>query len=150
MVSHFHYDPVWWNTQRGLHRAVAANCPDVPGVDRLRPPFVRTAFDLVRAHLDAARQDEDYRFVLAEVDYLKPYWDVFVDDRADLRRMLREGRVELVGGMYNEPNTNLTHPESTIRNAVLRRRLPARRPRRRPAHRAGCSTCSATTRPSPG
>ena len=117
MVSHFHYDPVWWNTQRGFTE-VWQDLPDVPGVDRLRPPFVRTAFDLVRAHLDAARRDPDYQFVLAEIDYLKPYWDVFVNDRADLRRMVREGRVELVGGMYNEPNTNLTHPESTIRNAV--------------------------------
>ena len=117
MVSHFHYDPVWWNTQRGFTE-LWQDLPDVPGVQKLRPAFVRTAFDLVRAHLDAARLDQDYQFVLAEIDYLKPYWDVFVEDRADLRRMIRDGRVELVGGMYNEPNTNLTHPESTIRNAV--------------------------------
>jgi alpha-mannosidase len=115
MVSHFHYDPVWWNTQRGFTE-VWQQLPDVPKADKLRPAFVRTAFDLVRAHIDAARLDDDYRFVLAEIDYLKPYWDVFPEDREDLRRMLREGRVELVGGMYNEPNTNLTHPESTIRN----------------------------------
>ncbi|GAA1645997.1 glycoside hydrolase family 38 C-terminal domain-containing protein [Actinoplanes couchii] len=118
MVSHFHYDPVWWNTQRGFTE-VWQQLPDVPKADKLRPAFVRTAFDLVRAHLDAARLDEDYRFVLAEIDYLKPYWDVYPEDRADLRRMLSEGRVELVGGMYNEPNTNLTHPESTIRNTAL-------------------------------
>ncbi|MEU4161571.1 glycoside hydrolase family 38 C-terminal domain-containing protein [Actinoplanes sp. NPDC026670] len=115
MVSHFHYDPVWWNTQRGFTE-VWQQLPDVPKADKLRPAFVRTAFDLVRAHIDAARLDDDYRFVLAEIDYLKPYWDVFPEDRDDLRRMLRDGRVELVGGMYNEPNTNLTHPESTIRN----------------------------------
>ncbi|MFD0854770.1 glycoside hydrolase, partial [Actinomadura adrarensis] len=84
----------------------------------MRPGPVRTAFDLVRAHLDAARRDEDYKFVLAEVDYLKPYWDAYPEDRADLRRFLGEGRVEIVGGNYNEANTNLTHPESTIRNAV--------------------------------
>jgi alpha-mannosidase len=118
MVSHFHYDPVWWNTQRGFTE-LWQQLPDVPKSDKLRPPFVRTAFDLVRAHLDAARHDDDYRFVLAEIDYLKPYWDVFPEDRADLRRLLAEGRVELVGGMYNEPNTNLTHPESTIRNTAL-------------------------------
>ncbi|GAA4685678.1 glycoside hydrolase [Phytohabitans rumicis] len=114
MVSHFHYDPVWWNTQGGFTEV----WHDLPWADRLRPPFVRTAFDLVRAHLEAARHDEDYRFVLAEIDYLKPYWDAFPGDRAELRRFLHEGRVELVGGAYNEPNTNLTHPESTIRNAV--------------------------------
>ena len=118
MVSHFHYDPVWWNTQAGFTE-IRHELPDVPWVDRLRPPHVRSAFDLVRAHLDAARHDEDYRFVLAEVDYLKPHWDAFPRDRADLRRFLREDRIELVGGSYNEPNTNLTHPESTIRNTVL-------------------------------
>jgi alpha-mannosidase len=37
-------------------------------------------------------------------------------ERAFLRRLLDEGRCELVGGTYNEPNTNLTVVESTIRN----------------------------------
>ncbi len=118
MISHFHYDPVWWNTQAGFTE-VRHELPDLPWVDRLRPPHVRSAFDLVRAHLDAARHDEDYRFVLAEIDYLKPHWDSFPRDRADLRRFLRDDRIELVGGSYNEPNTNLTHPESTIRNTIL-------------------------------
>ena len=57
MVSHFHYDPVWWNTQRGFTEPWH-DLPDAPGADRLRPQFVRTAFDLVRAHLDAARRDD--------------------------------------------------------------------------------------------
>ncbi|TKA12130.1 glycoside hydrolase family 38 N-terminal domain-containing protein [Actinacidiphila oryziradicis] len=117
MVSHFHYDPVWWNTQAGFTE-IRHELPDLPWVDRLRPPHVRSAFDLVRAHLDAARHDEDYRFVLAELDYLKPHWDAFPRDRHDLRRFLRDDRIELVGGSYNEPNTNLSHPESTIRNTV--------------------------------
>ena len=114
MVSHFHYDPVWWNTQAGFTQTWL----DLPGAQEKRMPFQLSAFDLVRAHLDAAREDEDYRFVLAEVDYLKPYWDLFPADRADLGRLIRAGRVELVGGNYNEAQTNLTHPESTIRNAV--------------------------------
>ncbi|MBC6463324.1 glycoside hydrolase family 38 C-terminal domain-containing protein, partial [Actinomadura sp. HBU206391] len=114
MVSHFHYDPVWWNTQAAFTEVWY----DLPAAESIRPAEVKTAFDLCRAHLEAARLDPDYKFVLAEVDYLKPYWDSFPEDRADLRRFLSEGRVELVGGTYNEPNTNLTHPESTIRNAV--------------------------------
>ncbi len=65
-----------------------------------------------------ARRDPDYKFVLAEVDYLKPYWDTHPEDRADLRRFIAEGRVEIMGGTYNEPNTNLTSPETTIRNFV--------------------------------
>jgi len=114
MVSHFHYDPVWWNTQGAFTEAWY----DVPEAESVRPPELRTAFDLVRAHLTAARHDPDYKFVLAEVDYLKPHWDTFPEDRADLRHFIAEGRVEIVGGNYNEPNTNLTCTESTIRNAV--------------------------------
>ena len=81
-------------------------------------PDTRTAFDLVRLHMEKARRDADYKFVLAEIDYLKPHFDAFPQDRAELRQLIRDGRAELVGGTYNEPNTNLTSAETTIRNAV--------------------------------
>ena len=113
MVSHFHYDPVWWNTQ-GQFTEARLTLADEEG----RLPDVRNAFELVRAHLDKARTDGDYKFVLAEIDYLKPYFDTYPQDRQDLRRLIDDGRLEIVGGNYNEPNTNLTSAESTIRNAV--------------------------------
>jgi alpha-mannosidase len=113
MVSHFHYDPVWWNTQ-GQFLQSRLLLPD-PGGEL---PEVRTAFELVRLHLDEARRDSDYKFVLAEIDYLKPHFDAHPEDREDLLAFLAAGRIELVGGSYNEPNTNLTSAESTIRNAV--------------------------------
>ncbi|MCV7028606.1 NEW3 domain-containing protein [Mycobacterium sherrisii] len=110
MVSHFHYDPVWWNTQ-GAYASEWTEDP--PGRARQT-----NGFELVRAHLEMARRELEYKFVLAEVDYLKPYWDTHPEDRADLRRFLAQGRVEVMGGTYNEPNTNLTSPETTIRNLV--------------------------------
>jgi len=113
MICHFHYDPVWWNTQAGFTEAGLT----MPGEDGTLPD-VRTAFELVRLHLDAARDDPDYKFVLAEVDYLKPYFDAHPQDREELRALIAAGRAELVGGAYNEPNTNLTSAESTIRNIV--------------------------------
>ena len=113
MVSHFHYDPIWWNTQ-GQFTESRLSMPDEDGV----LPDVRSAFELVGAHLDKARKDPDYKFVLAEIDYLKPYFDAYPQDREDLRALMAEGRVEIVGGNYNEPSTNLTCAESTIRNAV--------------------------------
>jgi len=140
MVSHFHYDPVWWDTQGDFTESRLL----LPGEDGSLPE-VRTAFELMAAHLDEARRDPDYKFVLAEIDYLKPYLDTHPGDRADLRRFLAEGQVEIVGGSYNEPNTNLTGAESTIRNAVYglayQRDVAGgdRGPR-------GCWTRSATTR----
>ncbi len=110
MISHFHYDPVWWNTQ-GAYTSLWTEDP--PGKCRQT-----NAFELVHAHLEMARREPEYKFVLAEVDYLKPYWDTRPEDRADLRRLMGQGRVEIMGGTYNEPNTNLTSPETTIRNLV--------------------------------
>jgi alpha-mannosidase len=114
LVPHFHYDPVWWNTQAGYtqtwdERRLSGARSAWPG---------HSAFTLVKAHLAKACQDPGYRFVLAEVDYLKPYWDTYPEDRALIRRLIAGGRLELVGGTYNEPNTNLTGIEPTIRNAV--------------------------------
>jgi alpha-mannosidase len=115
MVSHFHYDPVWWNTQAS-YTETWEKLPreERPWEGRKQQP----AFTLIEAHLDVARRDPDYRFVLAELDYLKPYWDTFPWRRAELRQLLHDGRLELMGGTYNEPNTNLTSAESTARNAV--------------------------------
>ncbi|WP_349269795.1 alpha-mannosidase [Mycolicibacterium parafortuitum] len=110
MVSHFHYDPVWWNTQ-GAYTSLWTEDP--PGQCRQT-----NGFELVSAHLEMARREPEYKFVLAEVDYLKPFWDTHPWERADLRRMIAEGRVEIMGGTYNEPNTNLTSPETAIRNFV--------------------------------
>ena len=110
MISHFHYDPVWWNTQ-GAYTSLWTEDP--PGKCRQT-----NGFELVHAHLEMARREPEYKFVLAEVDYLKPYWDTHPEDRADLRRLIAEARVEIMGGTYNEPNTNLTSPETTIRNLV--------------------------------
>ncbi|OBF98981.1 NEW3 domain-containing protein [Mycolicibacter sinensis] len=110
MVGHFHYDPVWWNTQANYTSVWTENplgaCRQTNGVN------------LVRGHLDWARDHPEYKFVLAEVDYLKPYWDTHPADRAELRRLIGQGRVEVMGGTYNEPSTNLIDAETTIRNLV--------------------------------
>jgi alpha-mannosidase len=113
MVSHFHYDPVWWSTQ-GQFTESRIFLPDADG----KLPDARTAFELVRLHLEEARRDPDYKFVLAEIDYLKPHFDAHPEDRADLLAFIKAGRIEIVGGCYNEPNTNLTSAESTIRNVI--------------------------------
>jgi alpha-mannosidase len=114
MVSHFHYDPVWWNTQA----AYTSEWDDLDFEGSPRSEFQQSGFDLVRAHMGLARRDPDYCFVLAEVDYLKPYWDLYPEDRDYLQRLIEQGRLELMGGTWNEPNTNLTGAELTIRNVI--------------------------------
>ena len=111
LVSHFHYDPVWWNTQAAYTETWGATI-------QYRAPFQEPGLALVKSHLEMARRDPDYKFVLAELDYLKPYWDAYPEDREYVRQLLADDRLEFVGGTYNEPNTNLTSAESTIRNAI--------------------------------
>lgn len=115
MIPHFHYDPVWWNTQ-AAYTAVWDGAGGWAQANRME--YQHAGFDLVRLHLDTARREPGYTFVLAEVDYLKPYWNAHPEDRAFLRRLLAEGRLEIMGGTYNEPNTNLTGAEATVRNIV--------------------------------
>ncbi|MQS11084.1 glycoside hydrolase [Streptomyces kaniharaensis] len=114
LVPHFHYDPVWWNTQAAYTSPWELLSADAT----TRPRWERNGFALVDAHLDLALRDPVYRFVLAEVDYLKPYFDQHPERREALRLLLERGQVELVGGTYNEPSTNLTGAETTIRNIV--------------------------------
>ena len=114
MVAHFHYDPVWWNTQAGY----TSGWDELLWALERRETFQHTGLALVEAHLQRARLDPRYKFVLAEVDYLQPFWDLYPDRREELRALLRDGRLEIVGGTYNEPNTNLTGAETAIRAAV--------------------------------
>lgn len=114
MVSPFHHDPVWWNTQ-----AAHTSPWELLSADgTTRPLPERNAFALVEAHLELALRDPDHRLVPAEVGYLKPFFDTHPERRADLRALPAEGRVELIGGTYNEPHTSLTGTETTIRNLV--------------------------------
>ncbi|HMK96694.1 MAG TPA: hypothetical protein VK425_04045, partial [Acidimicrobiales bacterium] len=114
MVPHFHYDPVWWNTQAGY----TSGWDELLWALERRETFQHSGLALVEAHLERARLDAAYKFVLAEVDYLKPFWDLYPDRRDELRSLIRDGRLEIVGGTYNEPNTNLTGAETAIRVAV--------------------------------
>src|SRR6478609_6783556 len=80
LVSHFHYDPVWWNTQAAYTETWGATI-------QYRSPFQEPGLALVKSHLEMARRDSDYKFVLAELDYLKPYWDAYPEDREYIREL---------------------------------------------------------------
>lgn len=111
LVPHFHFDPVWWNTQ-------ANYTEHWEGWAHPRLTFQDSAFGLLDKHLARALADPDYTFVVAELDYLKPYWDSRPEQRGAIRALLAQGRLELMGGTYNEPSSNLSSPEATARNAV--------------------------------
>lgn len=97
LVPHFHYDPVWWNTQRNYVEFDA-----------------RSAFNLINSYLDIAAAG-GCSFVLQQVPYTKPYWDTFPHRREEIRRLIREDRCGMAGALYNEAQTTLIGPETTLR-----------------------------------
>ncbi|MFI7337550.1 glycoside hydrolase [Streptomyces sp. NPDC050085] len=117
LVPHFHYDPMWWNTQAAY--TALWDTPARPGEPAKGWEYTGVpAFTLVPLHLQQAHDDPAYRFVLSELDYLKPFWDTHPEHRDEIRQLIAEGRLEIVGGTYNEPSTNLTSAETTVRSAV--------------------------------
>ncbi|MFI6944023.1 NEW3 domain-containing protein [Streptomyces sp. NPDC050418] len=117
LVPHFHYDPMWWNTQAAY--TALWDTPQREGEPEKGWEYTGVpAFTLVPLHLQQAADDPAYRFVLSEIDYLKPFWDTHPEHRDEIRKLIREGRLEIVGGTYNEPSTNLTTAETTVRSAV--------------------------------
>ena len=127
MISHFHYDPVWWNTQAAY---TSVWTEDPPG--RCRQT---NGFDLVHAHLEMARREPEYKFVLAEVDYLKPYWDTHPRGprrpAAADRRGPRRGHGRHVQRAEHQPH----QPRDGDPELRARLRLSARRHGRRPGNR---------------
>ncbi len=98
------------------------------------------------SHLEMARRDPDYKFVLAELDYLKPYWDAYPEDREYVRRTPRHGparvrRRDLQRAEHEPDERRIDDPERHLRHRLPARRarwsaghgLAARRVRSRPA-----------------
>ncbi|BAN00907.1 putative alpha-mannosidase [Ilumatobacter coccineus YM16-304] len=112
LIPHFHMDPVWWNTQASTFDELDRF--DWSGSPRMQ--FQRSVIDILRTHIDRAEDDPEYRFCVAEVDYLAPLWTHHLEDRERLRRLLADGRAEVVGATYNEPNGTLTSAELSRRN----------------------------------
>ena len=101
---------MWWNTQAAY---TSEWTEDPPGRARQT-----NGFELVRAHLEMARRDPEYKFVLAEVDYLKPYWDTHPEDRADLRRLVGAGPRRDHGRHLQRAQHQPHRPRDAIRNFV--------------------------------
>ncbi|MEV8267763.1 hypothetical protein [Microbacterium sp. NPDC076911] len=112
LVSHFHFDPVWWNTQAGSvtewEHTVWSGSPQLL--------FQKSAVDVLLDHLRRAESDPQYRFVVAELDYLKPFRDRYPEYRETLDRLIAQQRVEVVGGTTNEPDSVLPAIETLRRN----------------------------------
>ena len=77
--------------------------------------YAMGAFDIVRHYCRLHREDPNFRSTLSEIDYLKPYFDMFPEDRATLLAAFRENRANS-DCMYNQPNEQTCGGEALVRN----------------------------------
>ena len=102
MIGNAHIDPVWlWQWQEGLHE-------------------VRATF---RSALDRMDEYDDFIFTCDSVAYLEWAEDVDPELFGRIARRVAEGRFVVVGGWWVEPDCNLPHGESFVRQALYAQRF---------------------------
>ncbi len=90
----FHSDVVWLEDQRDYAVSLLGN---------------------VRQNLIGCRRDPDYGLFLHELTYLKPYLDLYPQDREFVKKLIQEGRLG-TGGSHSQPSETIVQGESLIRN----------------------------------
>ncbi len=95
----FHVDPVWRRTQA---------------------EYIEHSLSLMRQYLLACQADPYYGVYLSEIDYLKPYLDLYPEERAWLIKLIKQERCA-TGGAYNQPNETSIGGEALIRNLLIGR-----------------------------
>lgn len=113
IVPNFHPASCGWLTNFSKERVYCAN----------------SYFD----HLDRVRDDPAYRFVLSEVNNMIAMLNFQPARAAELRRRIRERRVELVNAFFLESTINLSGGEALVRLGIeglrWQERVFGRRPR---------------------
>ena len=78
-------------------------------------PNITRALALLKVH-------PDYRFVLDQVCYVKPYLERYPHEAADFRCFVEEGRLAIVGGTDVMLDVNMPGGESFVRQALYGKR----------------------------
>ncbi|UCH34534.1 MAG: hypothetical protein JSV65_18750, partial [Armatimonadota bacterium] len=79
--------------------------------------YAMGALDIVRRYCEQFEKDPNFKGILSEIDYLKPYFDLFPGHRAILRKAHEEGRAES-DVFYNQPQALNSCGETFVRNMV--------------------------------
>jgi alpha-mannosidase len=74
-------------------------------------PHIITALKLLK-------EFPEYRFVLDQVNYVKPFIDRYEEEGPAFRRFIKEGRLQIVGGTNTMHDTNSPSGESIVRQML--------------------------------
>ncbi len=110
--------------------ASAAETPEKPGkttfwviphthwegaVFKTREEYLEMGLPNILKAMKLLREQPDFRFVLDQVAYVKPFLDRYPDQERDFRKFLAEGRLQLVGALDVMPDVNIPGGETFVR-----------------------------------
>ncbi len=84
-------------------------------VFKTREEYLEVGLPNILKAMKLLKEQPDYRFVLDQVAYVKPFLERYPDQERDFRRFLAEGRLQLVGGLDVMPDVNMPGGETFVR-----------------------------------
>ena len=101
MIGNAHVDPVWlWHCEEGCHEVMAS----------------------FRSALDRMNEDPDFIFTASSAAFYAWVEQISPSMFEEIRRRVEEGRWEIVGGWWVEPDCNIPHGESFCRQGLYGQR----------------------------
>ena len=84
-----------------------------------REEYLNWGFTNIIDVLSVLQKQPDYRFVLDQVCYIQPFIERFPELKDEFLRFVREGRLEIVCGMYAMSDVNIPSGESLARQFLI-------------------------------
>jgi alpha-mannosidase len=86
--------------------------------DKTREEYLQEDLVNISAALHLLGIHPEYRFVLDQAEYVRPYLERHPEDEATFRKYVQEGRLQLVGGTDVMPDVNVPSGESFVRQIL--------------------------------
>ena len=84
-------------------------------VFKTREEYLDIGLPIILKALKLLEDHSEYRFVLDQVCYVKPFLERYPEEEATFRKFIAEGRLQLVGGTDVMPDVNMPSGESFVR-----------------------------------
>jgi alpha-mannosidase len=88
-------------------------------VFKTREEYLNIGLPHILKALNLLKRYPDYRFVLDQMCYVKPFLDRYPAEVATFRKFVREGRLQLTGGTDTMHDSNMSSGESIARQYLL-------------------------------
>src|SRR5690242_1041503 len=88
-------------------------------VFKTREGYLEIGLPNILKALYLLKKDPDYRFVLDQMCYVRPFLERYPAEAAALRKFVAEGRLQIVGGTDTMNDTNIPSGESIARQYLL-------------------------------